>query len=158
MSAPSAEHTPSISFDSDTKLTVKDNTATELLFWLRTCLRKPCGSAHVLPKENSQDAVVNATPRLLYPRERLGTHCTGGWVGPRAGLEGCGKSRPPPHAPTGIRSPDHTARSESLNLPSYPGPRIYVLRISKQPYSAQNLVTTKPVKNSTYLIIQLMML
>ena len=38
--------------------------------------------------------VVNATPRPLYPRERLDTHCTGGWVGLRAGLDGCGKSRP----------------------------------------------------------------
>ena len=28
--------------------------------------------------------------------ERPGTHCTGSWVGSRAGLEGCGKSRPPP--------------------------------------------------------------
>jgi hypothetical protein len=26
-------------------------------------------------------------------RERPGTHCTGGWVGPRAGLDRCGKSR-----------------------------------------------------------------
>ena len=25
--------------------------------------------------------VVKATPRLLYPRERLGTHCIVGWVG-----------------------------------------------------------------------------
>ena len=32
-----------------------------------------------------------ATPRPLYPQERPGTHCIGGWVGPRAGLEGCGK-------------------------------------------------------------------
>ena len=39
--------------------------------------------------------VVNATPRLLYSRERNSTHCIGGWVGPRAGLGGCGKSRPP---------------------------------------------------------------
>jgi hypothetical protein len=39
--------------------------------------------------------VVNATPRPLYPRESPGTHCTGGWVGPRAGLDGCRKSRPP---------------------------------------------------------------
>jgi hypothetical protein len=39
--------------------------------------------------------VVNATPRPLYPRERLSTNCIGGWVGPRAGLDGCGKSRPP---------------------------------------------------------------
>ena len=29
----------------------------------------------------------------IYPRERAGTHCTGGWVGPRAGLDKCGKSR-----------------------------------------------------------------
>jgi hypothetical protein len=27
-------------------------------------------------------------PAALYPRERTpGTHCTGGWVGPRAGLD-----------------------------------------------------------------------
>ena len=37
--------------------------------------------------------VVNTTPRPLYPQERPGTHCTGGWVGLRAGLDGCGKSR-----------------------------------------------------------------
>ena len=38
--------------------------------------------------------MVNATPRPLYPRERPGTHCIGGWVDPRAGLDGCGKTRP----------------------------------------------------------------
>jgi len=38
--------------------------------------------------------VVNATPRPLYPWERPGTHCIAGWEGPRAGLDGCGKSRP----------------------------------------------------------------
>ena len=27
-------------------------------------------------------------PVALYPRERPGTHSTGGWVGPRAGLDG----------------------------------------------------------------------
>jgi len=31
----------------------------------------------------------------LYPRERLGTHCTGGRVGPRAGLYGRKISSPP---------------------------------------------------------------
>jgi hypothetical protein len=53
---------------------------------------------------------VNATPQPLYPRERHGTHCVRGWVGPSASLNGCGKSRP--H--TGILSPDRPARSESL--------------------------------------------
>ena len=33
----------------------------------------------------------------LSPGKRPGTHCIGGWVGPRAGLDGCGKSRPPAH-------------------------------------------------------------
>jgi hypothetical protein len=41
---------------------------------------------------------VSVTPRPLFtpPRERPDTHCTGGWVGPRAGLDRCGKSRSPP--------------------------------------------------------------
>jgi len=38
--------------------------------------------------------VVNAVPRQLYPQERPGTHCIGGWMGPRAHLEGFEKSRP----------------------------------------------------------------
>jgi hypothetical protein len=60
--------------------------------------------------------VVNAKPRSLYPRERPGTHCRGGWVGPKAGLDRCGKSR--------LRSPDRPARSESLYRLSYPGPQV----------------------------------
>jgi hypothetical protein len=32
----------------------------------------------------------------VYPRERPGTHCIGGWVYPRTGLGFCGKYRPPP--------------------------------------------------------------
>jgi hypothetical protein len=52
--------------------------------------------------------VVSTTPRPLYPREIPGTHCTGGWVGPRAGLDVCEKSRP-----TRIRSPDRPARNQS---------------------------------------------
>ena len=34
----------------------------------------------------------SSRPRSIYPRERPGTHCIGGWVGPWAGLDGCGKS------------------------------------------------------------------
>jgi hypothetical protein len=36
--------------------------------------------------------VVNATTRPLYPRESPGTLFIGGWVGPRAGLDGYGTS------------------------------------------------------------------
>jgi hypothetical protein len=66
--------------------------------------------------------VVSTTPRPLYPQERPGTHWTGGWVGPRAGLKLCDKSRP-----TWIRSPDRPARSQSLYRMSSPGPIFYVL-------------------------------
>ena len=55
-------------------------------------------------------------PAALYLRERPGTHCTGGWVGPRAGLDRCGKSRPHP----GFDPPDRPARSQSLYRLSYP--------------------------------------
>jgi len=34
-------------------------------------------------------------PAALYPRERPSTHCTGGWMGPRASLYGR-KISPPP--------------------------------------------------------------
>jgi hypothetical protein len=39
-----------------------------------------------------------STPRPgpLYPRECPGTRCIGGWVGARAGLNGCGKISQPP--------------------------------------------------------------
>jgi hypothetical protein len=38
--------------------------------------------------------VVSTVPRPLYTRETPGTHYTGGWVGPRAGLDVCEKSSP----------------------------------------------------------------
>jgi hypothetical protein len=49
--------------------------------------------------------VVNTTSRPLYPRGRLRSHCIGGWVGPRAGLDGCGKSRPLRDSIPGLFSP-----------------------------------------------------
>jgi len=49
--------------------------------------------------------VVNATPRPLYSRERPGTYCIGGWVGPRAGVDGYGKSRPHRNSIPGPPSP-----------------------------------------------------
>jgi len=42
--------------------------------------------------------VVNATPLPLDPWERHGIHCIGGWLGPRAGLDGCRKSRLRPNS------------------------------------------------------------
>jgi hypothetical protein len=53
----------------------------------------------------------------LPPGKRPGTHFTGGWMGRKAGLEGCGK-----FVSTRILSPGRTARSESLYGLSYSGP------------------------------------
>ena len=39
------------------------------------------------------------------PPERPGTHCTGGWVGRRAGLDRCGKSHPHRDSISGPSSP-----------------------------------------------------
>jgi hypothetical protein len=58
--------------------------------------------------------VVSTTPRPIYLRERPGTHCTGGWVSPRACLDRCEKL-----APTGNRSADRPARSHPLYRLSY---------------------------------------
>jgi len=49
--------------------------------------------------------------------KRLGTHCTGSWVGPRADLERRGKTRP-----SGIQSLNCPACSKSLNCLHYPTP------------------------------------
>ena len=49
--------------------------------------------------------VVNTTLRPLYSRERNGTLCIGGWVGPTTGLDGCGKSLPYRNSIHGPSSP-----------------------------------------------------
>jgi hypothetical protein len=63
-------------------------------------------------------------PAALYPRGKAsGTHCTGGWVSLRAGLDtqARGKTR---LSPPGIepRLPDSPARSQTLYRLSYPTP------------------------------------
>jgi len=55
-------------------------------------------------------------PAALTGENRPGIHLLRGSVGPRAGLDGCGKSR---H--NGIRSPDRQARSELLYRLGCPG-------------------------------------
>ena len=58
---------------------------------------------------------MNATPRPLYPRERPGIHNTGGWLGRRVGLDGCGKSRLYPHSNPGPSSPYRVAIPTELS-------------------------------------------
>jgi hypothetical protein len=47
------------------------------------------------------------------PRERSGTHCIGSWVGPRAGLDGCGKSSIP--GPSSSQRVAISTRNSSLH-------------------------------------------
>jgi hypothetical protein len=54
---------------------------------------------------------VNTKPQLLYPRERPGSHCIGGWVGTRVGLDSVWKISPP----TRDLIPRLSARTESLS-------------------------------------------
>ena len=65
--------------------------------------------------------MVNATPRPLYPRERPGTHCIGIWLGPRAGLDGCGKSCPHRDSIPGPSSPLRVAIPTELSRPTTKG-------------------------------------
>jgi hypothetical protein len=62
-------------------------------------------------------------PAALPPGKWPVTYCIGGWVGPRAGLDGCEN-----FPPTGIRSLDHPARSKSLYRLSYAGPFLCSVR------------------------------
>jgi hypothetical protein len=57
------------------------------------------------PLRTRRTWLVSTTSRPLYRRDRPGTHCTGGWAGLGAGLQGTKYL-----APTGIRSPDRPAR------------------------------------------------
>jgi hypothetical protein len=63
--------------------------------------------------------VVSTTPRPLYPRERPGTHCTGGWVGPRAGLDVFEKSLPYRDSIPGPSSPQPVTILTELSRPPY---------------------------------------
>ena len=47
-----------------------------------------------LALEGVRGQVQGHAPAAPYPRERPGTHFTGGWVGLRAGLDRCGKFCP----------------------------------------------------------------
>ena len=53
-------------------------------------------------------------PAALLPEERPGTHCTEGWVGPKFGLDGCGKSRPKRDSIPELSSPWRFAISTEL--------------------------------------------
>jgi hypothetical protein len=63
----------------------------------RKALRESRGIALLCFRPRHENGVRGHchTPTTFYPWEKPGTHCTGGWVGPRAGLDRCRKSCPP---------------------------------------------------------------
>jgi hypothetical protein len=63
-------------------------------------------------------------PAAPYPRERPGTHFTGGWVGLRAGLDRCGKSRPPPGLDPRTTQPVGSRYTDYATRPTDPRPNI----------------------------------
>ena len=65
-------------------------------------------------------------PAALYPQERSGTHFTGGWVGPRTGLDGRKNL-----VPTGIRSRTVQPVAQSLYRLSCPAHNIGVVESMK---------------------------
>ena len=60
-----------------------------------------------LPSTSTLDGGEWSTPRpgRFYLQEKPGNHRKGGWVGPTAGLEECGKSRPHRDSIPGPSSP-----------------------------------------------------
>jgi hypothetical protein len=60
--------------------------------------------------------------RTLYPPERIGTYCTGGWVGPGPVWTGAEKL-----IPNGIRSPDLPARGSVAIPTELPGPQAIII-------------------------------
>jgi hypothetical protein len=57
-------------------------------------------------------------PTALPPGKRPGAYCIGGWVGPRTGLDGCGKSRPQRNTIPGPCSPQRVAIPATLSRPT----------------------------------------
>ena len=57
-------------------------------------------------------------PAALDPWERPGTHCTGGWVGPRAGLDRC-ENPPPPGFDTRTVQPVANGCTDYATRPTF---------------------------------------
>jgi hypothetical protein len=62
--------------------------------------------------------MASTKPRPLYPRERPGTHCTGGWMDPRTDLVVCEKSRPHQNSIPGPSSPQPVAILTDIPAPT----------------------------------------
>jgi hypothetical protein len=107
----------------------------------RLCIGRPAhrGSRGIAPTfhdHGTRRGEVSASPpAALYPRERHGTHCTGGWVGPRAGLDRYGKSHP---------------HRDSIPGPSSPQPVVIPTTLSKGPRGCPETSVTTNIHSITF--------
>jgi hypothetical protein len=69
---------------------------------------KKYSSTHSYPPRSIGVGGQRQAPAALPPGKRQGTHCTGGWVGLGAGLDGNGKSRPHMGLNPGQSIPQHS--------------------------------------------------
>jgi hypothetical protein len=103
--------------------------------------------------------VVNATLWPLYPLERPGTHYIEGWVSPRAGKDGCGKTHPPPEFDPQPSSPWRVAIPTAL---SWTLSIFFILSPIQKPQDWKVLYDTASYavllavysKNDTYLLLE----
>ena len=80
----------------------------------------PCLSVGFITRRQIGFGGQRHAPAALPPGKRLGTHCTEGWLGFRAGQDGSAKSQRP--------RADRAARSELLYRLSCPAHHVYVYR------------------------------
>ena len=83
-------------------------------------------------------------PAALYPRERPSTHCTGGWVGPRAGLDRCGKSHPHPGFDPRTVQPVASRYADWATRPTYQ--RHTSIYVQLQPFCSINSIQNSSFK------------
>ena len=88
-------------------------------------------------------------PDALHPRERHGTHCTGDWVGPRAGLDKCEKISPLPGFDPRTVQPVASRYTEYATQPYI---YIYIYIYANLLYTLQ-IITNYSMNNNTYILL-----
>jgi hypothetical protein len=78
--------------------------------------------------------VIAHAPASLLPEQIPGTLCTGGWMGPRTGLDECGEKS----YAIGVRSPKPLIREKSLYR--LPCPRVVSMRETTSYYLNRQLL------------------
>ena len=78
----------------------------------------------------------------LLPGKTPGTYCTGSWVDPRAGLDGCGEEKISRHHR--VRTPNHPVCSKSLYRLCYLGPYIRLLNGQPMTYRGADKSLARP--------------